>query len=107
MPSTGRPPVEVNLNDLYELAKLLCTDEEIAAFFGVDSDTIKSRFSSLIKQGRENGKASLRRLQWKSAQDGNIQMQIHLGRTLLKQRDWDANDPNTTVIVRGGLPAQG
>jgi len=35
----------------------------------------------------ENGRSSLRRLQWKSATNGNITMQIWLGKQYLGQRD--------------------
>jgi hypothetical protein len=44
-------------------------------------------FSGAYEKGLENGKSSLRRLQWKAALGGNITMQIWLGKQYLGQRD--------------------
>ena len=40
-----------------------------------------------IEKGREHAKISLRRMQFKSAEGGNVTMQIWLGKQLLGQRD--------------------
>jgi len=40
-----------------------------------------------MNKGLENGKSSLRRIQWKSALGGNTTMQIWLGKQYLQQRD--------------------
>ena len=89
----GRPRIDINLEELAKLAAMQCTDEEIAAFFNVSLDTIKKRktnggeFATVYKKAKEAGRSSLRRLQWQSAQNGNITMQIWLGKQLLGQRD--------------------
>lgn len=102
---TGHKTSKINENDVYKLATMLCTNDEIAAFFGVTAETIEQNFLPLIQKGRENGRASLRRMQWLSAQEGNVSMQIFLGKSLLKQRDWGAIEGGTTVIVRGAMPS--
>lgn len=83
----GRPRLELNEDQVYELAKLMCTHEEIAAVMGCHKDTIADRFSELILKGREEGKISLRRAQMKNALNGNTSMQIWLGKQYLGQKD--------------------
>jgi hypothetical protein len=41
----------------------------------------------VIEKARSEGKASLRRLQWQNAAQGNVTMQIWLGKQLLDQND--------------------
>ena len=44
-------------------------------------------FEALYKKHQGEGKASLRRAQWKAAQDGNPTMLVWLGKQMLGQRD--------------------
>lgn len=89
----GRPRKEVDENLVLELASIDCTEPEIAAVLGMSFRTWERRVAEnpelkeLVLQGRENGKASLRRLQWKTAQEGNATMQIWLGKQRLGQQD--------------------
>ena len=89
----GRPRIQFDLVELGKLGAMGCTDNEIAAFFDCTRETVAQRkkndpdFSYALEKGRENGKSSLRRMQWKAAQGGNITMQIWLGKQLLGQRD--------------------
>lgn len=85
--TAGRPPADVDAEDVEKLAVLMCTMEEIAAHFNVSVDTLERNFADVIKRGRERGKESLRRMQWKSAMDGNVTMQIWLGKQILKQKE--------------------
>ena len=72
-----------------------CTGEEIAGVLGIDYDTLNRNckeqkgmfFSEYIKQHQCGGKMSLRRAQWKSAESGNVSMQIWLGKQWLGQKD--------------------
>lgn len=84
---TGRPVVQVDLEQLDHLAKIGCTYAEMAAVLKISVDTLSSRFSARIEQGREAGKSSLRRAQWKAALGGNPTMMIWLGKQELGQRD--------------------
>jgi carbamoylphosphate synthase small subunit len=76
--SLARPKKEIDLKQVESLAALQCTDEEIAAVLGVDVRTITrkksqkhSGFVQAYKRGKEKGKTSLRRQQWKAAQGTN------------------------------------
>lgn len=71
----GRPKKEINLKLVESLAIIQCTDEEMAACLGISVQTItrkkkekRSSFVEAYKRGKEKGKTSLRRLQWKAAQ---------------------------------------
>ena len=72
-----------------------CTGEEIAGVLGMDYDTLNRNckdqkgcyISEYIKQHQNGGKMSLRRAQWKSAENGNVTMQIWLGKQWLNQTD--------------------
>lgn len=75
-------PVEVE-----KLAAMGCTTKEIASFFDCSRDTIERRFAAILEKGKEKGKAKLRRLQWQSAEKGNVVMQIWLGKNYLGQTD--------------------
>ena len=78
-----------------QMCQIQCTGEEIASVMGVSYDTLERRirekhgvkFAEYIAQKAEGGKASLRRMQWKTAQNGNVVMQIFLGKNYLKQSD--------------------
>ncbi len=84
---TGRPLALVDESQVITLAKINCTYEEIAAVVGCSTDTLKRRFADLIEKGREEGKASLRRIQFATALKGNATMQIWLGKQYLGQKD--------------------
>jgi hypothetical protein len=83
----GRPSIEVDENQLLQLGAIHCTMEEIAAVLSMSVDTLQ-KYSHIIKRGREQGKMSLRRMQWKSAEKGNPVMLIWLGKQMLNQRDF-------------------
>lgn len=84
----GRPPlVEFDHQLVYELAKIHCTIDEISSIVGVSRDTLVTRASIEMENGRNEGKRSLRRKQWEQAEKGNTVMLIWLGKQILKQRD--------------------
>lgn len=87
IPGAGRPTKILDEEQIYELAKLSCTYEEIAAVMKVDADTIAKNYSDLIKRGREDGHASLRRRQYEVAMSGNTGMLIWLGKVVLGQKE--------------------
>ncbi len=83
----GRPKLEIDATLVEELAGIQCTLEEIAAVVGCDKATISRRFATEIDKGRERGKTSLRRMQWKRAAKGSDTMLIWLGKQYLGQSD--------------------
>jgi hypothetical protein len=78
---------DINEKDVLGLAERFWTKSEIAAFLNCHVDTITNRFQEIFLKGRENGKAKLRDLQFKSAKSGNVTMQIWLGKQYLDQTD--------------------
>lgn len=86
----GRPKFVLDdkqLELLEKLASILCTMEEMATFFGCSVDTLERNFADTIKKGREQGKISIRRLQFEKAQAGNTTMLIWLGKQILGQKE--------------------
>jgi len=83
----GRPPLAIDTELLASLAKIHCTYQEMAAILNCSIDTLRDRFSHVIKKAQEEGKASLRRMQYLKAEEGNVTMQIWLGKQLLQQSD--------------------
>jgi len=89
----GRPRLTFDLKLVEDLGKIQSTHAELAAVLGVSIETVKRRlkddpeFCAVYEKGLENGKSSLRRIQWKSALSGNTTMQIWLGKQYLGQRD--------------------
>lgn len=91
-PGAGRKTVSIDLVELEKLCVLGCTDEEIAAWFGVSIRTIENRrkrpeFSEIMQRGRAKLRISVRRAQMKLLEAGNASMGIWLGKQVLGQRD--------------------
>lgn len=84
----GRPKIEIDYVTVEKLANIQCTQEEIASFLGISSRTLlrDEKFKELFAKGRENGKMSLRRIQWKHAEK-SVPMAIWLGKQYLGQKD--------------------
>ena len=80
----GRPPGELDFEKVFELGKIQCTVSECAAVMGFDEGTLRNsqEFNDTLKKGAEEGRKSLRRLQFDKAKgqeaklftdkDGNI-----------------------------------
>ena len=89
----GRPRLTFDLRLVEDLGKIQSTHAELAAVLDCHLETVRDRlkndpeFSAAYEKGLENGKSSLRRIQWKAALGGNTTMQIWLGKQYLGQRD--------------------
>jgi hypothetical protein len=83
----GRPRKQVDEQQIESMAGIGCTVAEIAAVSGVSKDTLERNYAAPIEKRRELAKCSLRRMQFKSAESGNVTMQIWLGKQLLGQKD--------------------
>ena len=90
----GKPRVKIDYETVTKLAAMFCTDEEIASFLGISSKTIQRRkqddeeYCLAYKKGFDMGRVSLRQSQYKSAvTQGNVTMQIWLGKQYLGQKD--------------------
>ena len=99
-PKRGRPKKFVDLELVEKLAHIQCTYGEIASTLGVSVDTLQRNkdFAATYKRGAEGGRKSLRRMQFESANKGNVVMQIWLGKNYLGQSD------QGTIQVRSASP---
>lgn len=97
-----RPKKYISQSQFESLCGLNCTESEICAVLGVTDKTLtawcrrtyKMGFSEVYKTFRGKGNASLRRLQFKEAERGNVTMLIWLGKQWLGQTEKPAgSDP--------------
>lgn len=90
----ARPRKEIDQKQFENLCGLHCTQAEICDWFEVCEDTLnswckrtyKEGFSEVYRKKKGKGKISLRRSQWKLAEN-NATMAIWLGKQYLNQRD--------------------
>lgn len=92
----GRPKKRIDFDQLKKLCGLFCTQQECASVLEVSVEVIDREikeagyaggFTEYYKIHSSTGKASLRRMQFKSAMGGNTSMLIWLGKQYLKQSD--------------------
>ena len=93
----GRPTVKIDPIELEKLCLMQCTDEEIAAFFGVSTRTIErrkkvQRFRDIMDQAKAKGRVSVRRNLFRLANGGNVAAAIFLAKNLLGYRDVLSNE---------------
>jgi len=93
----ARPKAKIDLAELEKLCAMQCTDEEIAAFFGVSTKTVErrrkvQRFSDVMEQARAKGRVSVRRNLFRLASNGNVAAAIFLAKNLLGYRDVVASE---------------
>ena len=77
------------------MCKIQCTKDEMCNILQIDEVTLTKwcketygvGFSDIYKSKSSTGKMSLRRHQFKSAENGNVTMQIWLGKQYLGQTD--------------------
>lgn len=100
----GRPKKVIDYNLVEKLANIMCTQEEIATMFDCDVRTLQrdEEFCRVFKKGKENGKMSLRRTQFKLAEK-NPTMAIFLGKQYLGQRDNIEVEHNAQNGILGDL----
>jgi hypothetical protein len=93
----ARPKAKIDVVELEKLCAMQCTDEEIAALFGVSTKTIErrrkvERFNDVMEQARAKGRLSVRRNLFRLASNGNVAAAIFLAKNLLGYRDVVANE---------------
>lgn len=117
MKTTGRPKKELTDKEwasVEYMAIIHCTGEEMAGVLGIDYDTFNARirdkfgcnFSEWYKEASAKGNMSLRRSQWKSAEGGNVTMQIFLGKQWLGQKDKidaNINNDDSAMVMKAFL----
>lgn len=94
----SKPLSDDDFEKVIQMIRIQCTAQEICDVLGMSEDTLGRRiaerkiedvknFADLYKKHQGEGKASLRRAQWKAAQNGNPSMLIWLGKQMLGQKD--------------------
>jgi hypothetical protein len=88
----ARPEAKIDLVELEKLCNMQCTDEEIAAFFGVNKRTIERRrkvakFRDIMDRAKAKGRVSVRRHLFRQAAGNNVAAAIFLAKNLLGYRD--------------------
>lgn len=101
----GRKAAAIDLGELEKLCSMQCSDEEIAAWFGVSVRTIQNRrqqprFAKVMQRGRARACINVRRAQARLLEAGNAAMAVWLGKNLLGQRD------NMQITGANGGPIQ-
>jgi hypothetical protein len=92
---TGRPKKEISWPTLDGLCKIQCTEKEIADVLGICVETLnravkaekKMTFAEYYARASQDGKTSIRRMQYKLAMEGDRTMLIFLGKNYLGQSD--------------------
>ncbi len=81
--------IELDLDDIRELASEGNTVEDIATLLGVSHDTLSENeeYKKAYELGLCDMRASLRHSQFQSAKAGNTTMLVWLGKVLLGQRE--------------------
>lgn len=85
----GRPPIVIDYDAVERLGQIQCTQEEIANVLNISLARAvhDDKFVQAHRKGMEVGKASLRRQQFKGAEQGNATMLVWLGKQYLGQSD--------------------
>lgn len=114
----ARPRIEINWEEFDKLCGMLCTQEEIAAWFQCSVDTIDKAlhrekdmgFTEYFKMKSAMGKMSLRRTQFELAvKDKHPTMLIWLGKQHLGQTDKqevDSKSSDGTMSPKAGLTGE-
>lgn len=94
----GRKKTVIPEEQVAELSKLHCTNQEMADFFDVPLQTFVDNFRDIITKGRLQTNQRLRQAQLKLALNGDRSMLIWLGKNILGQSDQPINKDSTQVL---------
>lgn len=102
----GRPRKEIAKLEFEQLCKIQCTETEICGIFGICEDTLnawckrtyKKTFSEVYKIYAQDGKVSLRRMQFNLAKKSPA-MAIFLGKNMLGQSDEPTIENNDAAVA--------
>ena len=84
-----RPPKEIDLEQIEDMASEFCTQEEIAVDMGFARTLFVRRKDVLaaFEKGKNNAKMSLRHMMWNAAKSGDKTMMIFLSKNELGYQD--------------------
>lgn len=78
-----KPRREIDRETVIKLARLHCSQQDIARWFDVDKNTIAKRFGADIELAKSETRARLRRKMLEEAMNGNTTMLIWLSKNML------------------------
>jgi hypothetical protein len=78
-----KPRKEIDRDVVIKLARLHCSQQDIARWFDVDKNTIAKRFGEDIELAKCETRAKLRRKMLEEAMNGNTTMLIWLSKNML------------------------
>jgi len=94
----GRNKTVIPEEQVMELARLHCTNKEIADFFDVPMTTLTDNFRDILTKGRLETKQRLRSAQLKLALNGDRTLLIWLGKNILGQSEQPINTDSNQVL---------
>ena len=97
----GKKKFKIDYETCEKLASLMCTQAEIASYLGCSLALLEhdKKFQEVHRKGLDKGKMSVRRHQYRCAEEGNPTMLIWWGKQYLGQRDMKDIKMETTNIV--------
>lgn len=85
--------------DVYKLKAIGCTNAEIAAFYGINQDTLQRNFKSQLAKGAEWSKIRLRKAMFENACDNmHAAVQIFLAKNILGYSDSPVDSEANTPL---------
>lgn len=86
-------------DDVYKLAALGCTDDEISGFHGIKSDTLRRNFADELQKGRQWVKIRLRKAMMENATENmHAAVQIFLAKNILGMADVPVNNEDNQPL---------
>src|ERR1700679_513841 len=86
--------------NIVKLSSVGLTRAELAVYFDVAEEFLAGNYAKALARGRARRTVWLRKLQMKSAEEGNVSIQIMLGKQELKQGEEAATSEDRTVRRR-------
>jgi len=91
----SKPLTDKDFKKLLNMVRIQCTMEECCSVLEMSDTTLNRRlkemeynnFEDFYKRHNDEGKMSLRRMQWQAAEKGNSTMLVWLGKQHLNQKD--------------------
>ena len=97
LPALGRPRCKIDPMQVYEMARIHCTWEEMAAALLVSPDTLEKHFTGIVNLARNEGKKSLRRSMFGQVEKGNTSIMIWLSKNHLGMKDAEPTQQQTQI----------
>lgn len=88
----GRPPLPITAEQVFDLALIHCTADEIAACLKCTATTIYDRFPEALRKGHEQGQMSIKRKMHEKALAGDTTLLIWISKQRLGYRDRPAEE---------------